>query len=352
MMTRKHSWQCLPGSGRTRGCYDGAYDRDDIYFVYPDDEGNRDTAAPLADQGKPYGAFTVYVLRDSVTGILYSIDFAEPPYVLVEIALADVDPDIYNGPFDWLEGTNGFRIYVANAALTTGLFSVVYCPSAPGAIQTTPTFAVVPPDVVVAILGCPDVEISDLDVDFTVTPPDGVTVTNYHWDFGDGDTDDTGTTTTVQHTYAVEGTYNVQITATIETGTLESPSCPIELVASDFVVDCPDTVIVDLGVDFTEPPPTLPGGATVTNYHWDFGDGNEQDTGVTNTVHHDYSGADLYEVNVTITASSGAVSESGPCQLIVGVPLFCVTDQVIAHDEFETEFCETPVHFLHDDFEA
>ena len=149
VMTRKHGWQCLPGSGRTRGCFDGDFDRDDIYFIYPDNEGTRDTAAPLADQN-PGRSYTVYVFVDSVTGTLYAVDTTITPWVLVEVD--EVDPDTQNGPFDWVENLNGLRYYVANGEVFTGHFSVIYCPSAPGAgagdtTQQIPSFTVIPPDV-------------------------------------------------------------------------------------------------------------------------------------------------------------------------------------------------------------
>lgn len=271
VMTRKRGWQCLPGNGRTRGCFDGDYDRDDIYFVYPDDEGTRDTAAPLADQNRG-ASHNIYVLRDSVTGILYAIDFGvDPPYVLVEIALADVDPDIYNGPFDWLDATNGRRVYVANEVLTSGLFITIYCPSAPGSVQTTPTFTSLPPDV--------------------------------------------------------------------------EPPIPVPV-----IVVCPEALIEDLGVDFTESPPALPDGVTVTNYHWDFGDGDEVDTGTINTVHHDYVMGGIYDVVVTVTASSGDVGTSDGCSIQLVVQ--CVVDQAFLRELFDNRYCDIPNSFLRELFES
>lgn len=159
IMTRKHSWQCLPNPLRSGYCFDGQYDRDDIYFVYPDDEGARDTAAPLADQN-PGHSVTTYVFIDSVTGLFYAVDFAGS-LVPEEIAEEDIDPDLYNGPFDWLEMANGMRLYMANASLRLGLFSTVYCPSAPGANQRIPTFAPAPDDIPIGPIVVPDLCESD-----------------------------------------------------------------------------------------------------------------------------------------------------------------------------------------------
>jgi len=146
VLTRKWGWQCLPNPLRSGYCFDGNYDRDDIYFIYPGDEGTRDTASPLADQGTPMD-FTVYVFVDSVTGLLYSADFAAATLTLTLIA--SIDEDTQNGPFNWIETTNGWRIYVANGVFRTGLFATVYCPSAPGGNQSLPSFSGSPGNVFV-----------------------------------------------------------------------------------------------------------------------------------------------------------------------------------------------------------
>ena len=40
------------------------------------------------------------------------------------------------------------------------------------------------------------------------------TITDYSWNFGDGATEDTGTTATATHTYANPGTYTISLTTT------------------------------------------------------------------------------------------------------------------------------------------
>lgn len=82
-LTRKHSWQCLPGSGLTRGCFDGNYDRDDIQYNYPAGEGTRQTAAPLTNtltEGINEGeTFTIQTLYDqSNHSTLWELLFTTP----------------------------------------------------------------------------------------------------------------------------------------------------------------------------------------------------------------------------------------------------------------------------------
>ena len=289
-LTRKHSWQCLPNPLRSGSCFDGNYDRDDIYFVYPADEGTRTTSSPLADQGTAR-QFNVYVFTDTVTGDLYSVDFGAA--TLTATLISEVDVDTQNGPFDWLEGTNGWRIYIANGLFQFGLFSAVYCPSATGADQSIPMFAVTPGNVQVQPPGTGD----DGGGGIIYTPPDG-----------------------------------------------EPTSVTIE---------CPEFVKDFLSVDFTEPPPTLPTGVTVANYHWDFGDGDTEETGSTNTVHHNFPLTGSYDVVVTVTTSAGATLQaSGPCALVEvqAPPIECDINIPFVRELWENAYCDTPFEFVRELF--
>jgi hypothetical protein len=270
ILTRKRGWQCLPGSGRTRGCYDGNYDRDDIYYVYPDNEGTRETAAPLADPnaGSP---IYVFVFRDVVTGFLYSADFNAATLTLTLVS--EVDEDTQFGPFDWLEANNGQRIYVAHGSFFAGSVSPVFCPAAATANQDVPSFSPAPGNVdVVPVGGTPQTPGGPGGGEIIYTPPGG------------------------------------------EPTPINPPAIELE---------CPAAVVDGLGVDLSEPPPALPFGVMVTNYHWEFDDGNSIDTGPVNTVHHDYASSAIYDVIVTVTASNGGVGTTGACPVEVCPAIEC-----------------------------
>jgi PKD repeat protein len=56
------------------------------------------------------------------------------------------------------------------------------------------------------------------------TPYSGASISNYHWDFDDGATDDTGTTPTDSHTYGQAGIYKVQLTVRDDDQQSSSPA--------------------------------------------------------------------------------------------------------------------------------
>jgi hypothetical protein len=65
-------------------------------------------------------------------------------------------------------------------------------------------------------------------VTFTANVPDGVTVSSTTWDFGDGDSQTTASTTT-SHTYTAAGTYTVRVTARTSTGESKSGTTAVTI---------------------------------------------------------------------------------------------------------------------------
>jgi len=158
-------------------------------------------------------------------------------------------------------------------------------------------------------LDCPSAVVTNLTVDFTA-PDSGETIISWDWDFGDGNTQET-TIPTVTHTYAIAGTYSVSVRENISGGgSVAVGGCPVT-VLPPFEVPCPEAVVDGLGVDFTEQ--AIPGA---TNYHWNFDDGIEVDTGPVNTVHHDYADFAIYDVVVTVSAPN-QTGTSGVCPVDV-----------------------------------
>ena len=168
-----------------------------------------------------------------------------------------------------------------------------------------------------------DVELLVLPkADFTATPTQGVVpltvgftdtsfagdgpITNRHWDFGDGTTLDT-TATSVTHTYTTAGTRSVALTITNSSGrtdTLTRTSL-IQAVGANPVAGftaTPASGLAPLPVTFSDS--STPGPGTITNRHWDFGDGTTLDTSAT-SVSHTYGSPGNYVVTLTVTDSTG-----------------------------------------------
>lgn len=130
-------------------------------------------------------------------------------------------------------------------------------------------------------------------------------VETYHWNFGDGETQDTKTAT-VTHAYKTAQTYTVSLTVTSAGRTSKNLAA-----ATVPVADRPPTAA------FT--PPSRPTTATVStfnasasadpdgtiaSYHWAFGDGVTQNT-TQPTIAHTYTRAGGFEVVLTVTDNNG-----------------------------------------------
>ena len=137
-------------------------------------------------------------------------------------------------------------------------------------------------------------------------------VTSYQWNFGDGAT---GTSVTTSHAYQVSGRYVVTLTVTDYFGGSASTS-------QEIIVNAPPSA------SFTFAPASPTAGQTVSfdasqsididgsieNYSWNFGDGT---TGTGRTPSHTYQAAGTYEVRLTVTDNSGA-AHTRTVQIAVG----------------------------------
>ena len=133
------------------------------------------------------------------------------------------------------------------------------------------------------------------------------------WNFGDGSVQSDEDDETVEHTFDVAGTYNVDLTVTDSTGTTESDSILITVeAATPSPSPSPSPLMsVDIISDGTEgiAPATFVFQAEVTGgtepyaYSWDFGDGSGE--GNEQTVLHTFDVAGTYNVDVIVTDSTG-----------------------------------------------
>jgi chitodextrinase len=136
--------------------------------------------------------------------------------------------------------------------------------------------------------------------------PDG-TITAYDWTFGDGNT---GTGVSPTHTYTAAGTYDVSLVVTDNDSDSSAPSvttASIEPAPQDPVADPngPYNGIEGIAVAFDGSASFDPDGGDITQYDWDFGDGN---TGIGVAPSHIYAADGSYPVTLTVVDDEGAQS--------------------------------------------
>ena len=146
---------------------------------------------------------------------------------------------------------------------------------------------------------------ADFIVDFTDASSDtDGTIQSWSWDFGDSNT---STTQNPSHTYGSDGTYDVTLTVTDDDGLSSSTTKSLTLIDGILVDALPDasfTFTVDgLDATFTDTS-TTEAGVNITNWAWDFGDGN---TSTQQNPTHTYTSEGTYNVSLTITTDQSEV---------------------------------------------
>ena len=129
----------------------------------------------------------------------------------------------------------------------------------------------------------------------------------YSWDFGDGSVEIDVDDETMEHTFDIAGTYNVDLTVTDSTGrsvadsiliTVEEPPplTSVEIIPIDTEGFAPATFEFEANVT---------GGTEPYTYSWDFGDGSVEIDVDDETMEHTFDIAGTYNVDLTVIDSSG-----------------------------------------------
>jgi gliding motility-associated-like protein len=128
---------------------------------------------------------------------------------------------------------------------------------------------------------------------------------SWNWDFGNGQL---STARNPSISYSLPGTYTVRLVVRNAAGIAEeiktdyitvSPSAVVSFVANMTTACAPATI------QFTDQSTTPPGAGTITDWLWDFGDGN---TSNQQNPTHTYTTTGFYTVSLQITSSSGCRS--------------------------------------------
>ena len=129
----------------------------------------------------------------------------------------------------------------------------------------------------------------------------GIKISSYHWDFGDGDTDNVKNPS---HTYAKAGVY----IATLTVNTSFAGATPSSL-KKVVIVNAPKAGFTNLG-SVAKTPIVLADsttGANPTSWFWDFGDPSSgvNDTSTASNPYHTFDTVGTYMVKLVITTTGG-----------------------------------------------
>jgi gliding motility-associated-like protein len=143
-------------------------------------------------------------------------------------------------------------------------------------------------------------------INFTSTsdPLSGNTITEWHWNFGDAST---GVGAAPTHTYTTSGTY------TVKHWIVNSKGCNSDTTSHDIYINVQPTPDFSnsgpycIGKDVTFTDLSVPNAGTLTNWHWDMGDGNIFDLPNANPFTHQYTASGVKTVTLTVTTSKGCI---------------------------------------------
>jgi len=163
--------------------------------------------------------------------------------------------------------------------------------------------------------------------DASLSTPGGGTIVKYEWDFGDGET---ATGKMVSHSYANPGIYTVTLNVTDSQGLWDVEEKQIQVVQpygpkANFTWT-PETPKAGEKVLFNASS-SLPGWngthiMPITEYRWNFGDGNITTT-TTPIIYHTYEKPGFYYVTLTVYAP-GATPETDSITHKIIVPVITV----------------------------
>ncbi|MDB4089463.1 PKD domain-containing protein [Flavobacteriales bacterium] len=136
----------------------------------------------------------------------------------------------------------------------------------------------------------------------------------YIWNYGDGSSPDTNSSSNIYYTYATSGTYSVTLKIINTYGCEDSISQTIIVHPRPTALFFPQIDTICLGDSIT----FLNFSSLATNYYWDFGDGI-LDSNVNPT--HTYSSAGLFQVSLQVENSFGCNSSFDDTVIVLSNPI-------------------------------
>ncbi|RFS24698.1 PKD domain-containing protein [Chitinophaga silvatica] len=154
------------------------------------------------------------------------------------------------------------------------------------------------------------------------------TTLDYLWNFGDGGT---STDPNPRHTYTASGTYTVKLIVTADNGCTDTASAIIKVtknpnVVAGFKIDTTALCLVGNQFKFTNTT-TVSGGASVTGYTWNFGDGT---TSTLENPTHTYSAPGIYTVQLSVQTNTGFIAIASSSVEVFDMPVITPPANVTA----------------------
>ena len=144
-------------------------------------------------------------------------------------------------------------------------------------------------------------------------PAPGRTLTDYKWDFGDGQS---ATGVQASHAYALPGSYNVTLVVTDDAGRVATTTKGLTVLSDNpvaLITFAPSNPLPGATIAFNGSSSTAVPGRTITGYSWNFGDGT---TGSGVAVSKVYPTPGTRNVTLTVTDNTG---KSGSTTIAVTV---------------------------------
>lgn len=137
------------------------------------------------------------------------------------------------------------------------------------------------------------------------TDSDGL-INRYSWDFGDGSS---GSGAVTNHVYATAGSYTIELTVTDNNGASASQSSTLNLSEAQAAITLsrPSAGSIQFDGNNSTVQGAINGQPAITEYRWDFGDGN---TATGAVVSHSYTGSGAYSATLTVTDSAGDIDST------------------------------------------
>ena len=125
---------------------------------------------------------------------------------------------------------------------------------------------------------------------------------------------------TASFTYTKPGVYTIKLRVRSDYGAYEAPAQTVHVTAAqlptaEFTVSASPTAGQAVLFDASKST-AAKGGATITNYHWEWGDGASEDQQSSSTSHI-YAAAGSYPVKLVVTDSNGLKSEAFSATVVV-----------------------------------